>query len=183
VTAPRSAQRVVLLGMMGAGKSTTGAALARRLGWRLCDSDQELEARTGASGAVLAARDGIPALHELEAQLLLEALEAPDPSVVTAAASVVDSLRCRAALRHTRLVVWLQVPTEVLVQRARSGSHRRPAAPTAVRAALEQREQFFGEVADLRLDATAATEHLVEAILAALTGGGTTAPGPPHRPG
>ena len=157
-------ERVVLLGMMGAGKTRTGSALAARLGWTLHDSDVELEARTGTTGAVIAAEQGIAALHELEAQILLDALEADGPTVVCAAASTIDDDRCRAAIASSTLVVWLDAPIDVLARRAHSGPHRRTQTPQAASASLEARQRYFAAVADLRLDATARTEELVESI-------------------
>jgi shikimate kinase len=165
VTAGGREERVVLLGMMGAGKTTTGAALATRLGWTLHDSDAELEARAGATGAVIAAERGVAALHELEARILLDALEEEDPTVVCAAASVIEDQRCRAAMASSTLVVWLDAPIDALVRRVPTGLHRRTQAPQAAAASLEARKRGFAAVADLRLDATAPTDELVEGIV------------------
>ncbi|MEX0705476.1 MAG: shikimate kinase [Nitriliruptoraceae bacterium] len=162
-------QRVVLLGMMGAGKTTTGSALARRLGWGFYDSDACIEARTGEAGAVISAEQGVAALHELEARILLDALQAEGPTVVCPAASVIDDPRCRAALAGSTLVVWLEVPLDVLARRVRSGTHRRTQTSQAAAASLEARERRFTAVADLRLDATAPTDELVASIVAELT--------------
>jgi len=156
--------RVVLLGMMGAGKTRTGSALAARLGWTMHDSDAELEARTGTTGAVIAAERGVAALHELEARILLDGLETEGPMVVCAAASVVEEDRCRAALAGATLVVWLDAPTEVLAHRVPSGRHRRTQTPREASASREARQRRFATVADLRLDATAPTDELVAII-------------------
>lgn len=164
MTAGRGAERVVLLGMMGAGKTTTGAALAARLGWSLHDSDAEVEARTGTTGAVLAAEQGVGALHELEARILLDALAADVPMVVCAAASVVEDERCRAAMAGSALVVWLDAPPDVLARRVPSGAHRRTQTPQAAAASLAARWRRFEAVADVRLDASAPTPELVERI-------------------
>lgn len=158
----------MLLGMMGAGKTTTGTALAERLGWTFQDSDAQIQARTGGTGADLAARDGVEALHELEARVLLDALDGADATVVAAAASIVDAPRCRAALRRCDLVVWLEAPVDVLARRTSRVTHRRPMDAAATQATLAERERRFAEVADLRLDATTPTEHLVETIVGEL---------------
>lgn len=165
----RARDRVVLVGMMGAGKTRTGSALAARLGWRLHDSDAELEARTQATGAVIGAEQGVAALHALEARILLETLAtegpmAQGPTVVCAAASTVDDERCRAALADATLVVWLDAPTDVLAQRVPSGGHRRAQTPWEASAAHAARQRRFAAVADLRLDATAPTDELVARI-------------------
>ena len=94
----RPFRHVVLVGLMGAGKTTVGQRLAARLGWSWHDSDVDIEAATGLTVRALRDRDGVDAMHDLEAVQLLEALAQPGPSVISAAASVVDSETCRAAL-------------------------------------------------------------------------------------
>jgi shikimate kinase len=160
--------RVVLLGMMGAGKTTTGRALAERLGWQRWDSDEAIAAHVGATGAEIAARDGVEALHDLEAQLFLAALEGPQPTVLSPAASVVDVARCRAALQTCTLVAWLEAPIELLVERKADGDHRRPMDPAVAAASLDRRHRRFVEVADLRLAATEPTTELVETVVTEL---------------
>ncbi|MFA9430702.1 shikimate kinase [Egicoccus sp. AB-alg2] len=161
---------LVLLGMMGAGKTTTGRALADRLGWPLRDGDADLEARTGLTGAQVAARHGVEHLHHLEEEVLLDALAAGTPNVVAAAGWVVESARCRQALRERATVVWLDVPVADLIRRMAAGDHRRPLDVDAADALLVRRRARFVEVADLHLDARAPTADLVERILAAIAG-------------
>jgi shikimate kinase len=158
---------VVLVGMMGAGKTTTGTALAAALGRPFVDSDVALTERTGTTGATLASRQDVAALHDLEAELLVGALADPRPAVVAAAASVVESPACRAALRDA-FVVWLQVPASDLQHRAACGDHRRPLSAPAGEELLERRRPWFEAVADLCLDGMEPTERLVAAVRAAL---------------
>jgi shikimate kinase len=116
---------VVLVGLMGSGKTTVGRLLADRLRWPLVDNDVELEARTGATAAEIEARDGRVGLHALEAQILLDALESPTASVIVAAASVVDDERCVERLRSPAAdVVWLRGSTAALAARAAGSAHR-----------------------------------------------------------
>lgn len=159
---------LVLVGMMGAGKTTTGQELAARLGWRFVDSDADVEARSGGTAARLAASEGVDALHGLESRVVLEALASDPPAVVAAAASVVDSEACRRALARAALVVWLDVPAGDLWERTATGAHRRPMGRSAAEVVLARRLTRFAEVADLRIDGRRPTERIVTTVLRAL---------------
>ena len=111
-------RHVVLVGLMGSGKTTVGAIVARRLRLRFRDGDTLLEAETGRSAAAIRDRDGAEALHRAEARILLEALGSDTPSVIAAAAAVVDDPACRAALRAPGVAVaWLRADPAVLGRR------------------------------------------------------------------
>jgi shikimate kinase len=168
---------VVLVGMMGAGKTTTGLALGRRLGWPVRDCDLDLEERTGRTGHEVAAAAGVEELHRHEEEVLLEALSSAEPSVVSAAGSVVESDRGRRLLAGRATVVWLDVPVDELVTRMASDTHRRPLDRAAAEALLERRRALLSGVADLRLDARTPTPELVAEIVAFLE----TSPGPADR--
>ena len=112
---------------MGAGKSEVGRRLATRLGrpWR--DSDRDIEAKTGLTVRELRERDGVDAMHALEAEHLLDMLADPEPSVISAAASTVEVPACREALAaHDVRTVWLRATPEVLARRFASRDHHRP---------------------------------------------------------
>jgi shikimate kinase len=161
----RPVRHLVLVGMMGAGKTTTGLALAARLGWPVRDCDLDLEERIGMTGAELAAADGVEHLHRLEEEVLLDALAAAGPpAIVTAAGSVVASERVRRELQQRATVVWLDAPVDELVVRMDADTHRRPIDHDAAAALLAQRREHLAEVADLRLDARAKTDVLVDHI-------------------
>jgi shikimate kinase len=120
-------RHVVVMGLMGAGKSEVGRRLAARLGrpWR--DSDRDIEARTRQTVRQLRDRDGVEAMHALEAKHLLDALATPEPSVISAAASTVDVPECREALKAPDVaVVWLRASPEVLARRFASADQHRP---------------------------------------------------------
>lgn len=162
---------VVVLGLMGAGKTTLAVQLAARWGRVLRDSDADLLARTGRTAAELAAAEGAVGLHAREADLLLEALAERPAPVVAAAASTVEVPACREALAAAR-VVWLDVPVEVLVSRQATGGHR-PVYDPDLRAMLERmdavRRPLFTRVADVVLPA--ADAEAAERALAALPRG------------
>jgi shikimate kinase len=119
-----SVAHVVLLGPMGAGKTTLGRALAERLEVDLVDSDEAILALTDQSAADLAATIGVSGLHDLERSLVLAALEVPSRKVIAAAASVVDDEATRELMsRH--LCLWVEADGAILAERREFGSHRR----------------------------------------------------------
>jgi shikimate kinase len=158
---------IVVLGLMGAGKSTLAAALSDRLGvpWR--DSDRDIETLTGRTGRELSVDPevGVDGLHQLEEAVLLGALASDDRSIISAAGWVVESSLCRSIMGHRATVVWLHAPASVLVERMQSGVHRRPVSITDVEQLIQRREPLFRSVADHILDATQPVEALVSQVL------------------
>ena len=119
------AGRVVLLGLMGSGKTTVGKALAARLGWPLLDSDVELERSTGLTARAFREAHGTTALHRAEAAVLLEALDGPGPAIIGAAASTIEDPAARVALAGPRVIaVWLRASPVVLARRFAGKAHR-----------------------------------------------------------
>jgi shikimate kinase len=147
-------QRIVLVGMMGAGKTSVGTEVARRLGWLWWDNDVELERETGRDARTLVAERGVEAAHAEETRVLLEALRGLDRAVVAAAGSVVQDPRAVAALRG-EFVVWLRARVETLAERVRGGSHR-PFMEAEVALTLHQldaqRRGLYQQVATWVLD-------------------------------
>lgn len=99
-------RHVVLLGLMGGGKTSVGRRVAERLGRPLLDGDEILEAHAGRTAAEIADADGIERLHELEAEIALDALSSTTPSVIGPAASVIELDAVRDAMAG-HVVVWL----------------------------------------------------------------------------
>lgn len=145
-------RHVVLVGLMGAGKSSVGRVLAARLDRPLHDSDELVEARTGRTVREIFEADGEAAYRRLETDALREALADPVSSVIAAAGGVVLSPDNRAALRASdSYVVWLLADVELLVGRVRSGGHRPllDGDPEGtLRAMYIDREPLYREVAD-----------------------------------
>ncbi len=143
---------LVLVGMMGVGKSTVGRMVAAELGRPMFDSDEMIEERTGRTVREIWSTDGEAAFRELETDTLLEALAALEPSVIAAAGGVVLSERNRQALHDADArVVWLMADVEVLAARVRTGGHR-PLLDDDPEATLRRlndvRAPLYQEVAD-----------------------------------
>lgn len=154
------ADHLVLVGMMGSGKTTVGRRVAQRLGRPFLDSDAQVEARTGRTVAEIWRADGEPAFRKLETEALADALANEEPSVIAAAGGVVISDENRRLLKdHAGTVVWLRARPEILAGRARHGTHRPllDEDPVGTMRRLEEaRRPLYEEVADSVID----VEHL-----------------------
>ncbi len=161
---------VVITGPMGVGKSTVATAVADTLGVPHRDSDRDLELLTGRPGVQLAAEHGVEELHRLEAAVLLGAVADDRPTVVSAAASVVESPWCRSAMATRATVIVLRAPVDELLRRSATGDHRRPMLAEELEALLARRAPLFDEVADLTVDAARPAAEVATAVVEHLRG-------------
>ena len=144
-------RHIVVIGLMSSGKTTIGAAIAAALGWPHRDSDADLLAATGMTARAIAAAHGIAHLHALELQHLLDGLADPAPSVISAAASVVDVPEGRAALADPEVVVvWLRTSPTTIERRLIGGDGHRP-RPESIADQAARRDPRFGAVASVRV--------------------------------
>ncbi|WCO65171.1 shikimate kinase [Iamia majanohamensis] len=153
--ARRTVAPVVLVGLMGSGKSTVGRRLASRLDRPFVDADDELVRRTGRTVREWFAEEGEPGFRVAEAELVADLLAAPGPAVIAAGGGAVVTPSTRALLTERALVVWLRAGVPFLVSRARRKAHR-PLLdddPATVLARLEaERTPLYEEVADVVVD-------------------------------
>jgi shikimate kinase len=164
-------RHVVLLGLMGSGKTSIGSLVAEAMGWPLVDGDDELEALTGGlSAADVESTDGIDALHELEEQVAVAALQRPEPSVIGPAASVAESAEVQEMLGD-HVVVWLSAPAQYLAEKARTKDHRPLLGSFDLTAVLQdqidRREPLVAGVVDLVVDVTAMSKQAAADRIAA----------------
>lgn len=148
---------LVLVGMPGAGKSSVGRRLAKRLGRPFVDADDELVRRSGRTVRDWFALDGEPAFRAAESALLADLLAAPGASVVAAGGGVVLDPANRALLTGDgATVVWLRAEVPYLLSRVLQKQDHRPLLdedPEARLSALHAaRTPLYAEVADITLD-------------------------------
>ena len=153
---------IVLVGLMGSGKTTVGKKLARLVGRHFVDADVELEARTGRSVADWFT-DGEDAFRHAEADLLAALLAEPAPLVIGAGGGVVVRPETRARLSGQGVaVVYLHGEPAFLASRAQAKPHRpllADADPVEVFERLyAERDAWYREVADAVIDVRPAHE-------------------------
>jgi shikimate kinase len=114
--AKRLDRPVVLVGLMGVGKSTVGRRLAKRLGLPFVDSDAEIEDAAGLSAAEVYERYGESDFRDGERRLVARLIEGDVRVIATGGGAYVDS-RTRELLNQRAITVWLDAPVEILTER------------------------------------------------------------------
>jgi shikimate kinase len=162
------ADRILVVGMMGAGKTTVGRAVAGRLGWRYYDNDELLHRAVGKDTRSVQEQEGEQVLRRAESAALTIALTQAGPLVAGVAGGVVTDPLDRARLRGGGFVVWLRASVETLTRRV-AGTNR-PWLGDDPHAALTTlyagRADLYASVATLIVDVDALPpEGLAERIV------------------
>ncbi|RMG69272.1 MAG: shikimate kinase [Calditrichaeota bacterium] len=163
-------RRIVLIGFRGAGKSTLAAALARRLHWPLYATDRLIEQRSGLPIAQIVARYGWPRFRALEREIVGSLPEAA-PCIVDCGGGVVESAENLPRLQKNALVVWVDAPEPVLLERLAGQPSGRPLlSESDLRTDLQQnyrrRLPLYRALSHLRVDtAKQSVEACCETIL------------------
>lgn len=145
---------VVMVGMMGAGKTAVGTALAKKLGVPFVDSDDEISRAAQRSIPEIFARDGEPFFRARESQVLARLLRG-SPCVLSTGGGAFLSGKNRDLIRLQGVSVWLRVDIDLLWQRVRHKATRpllRTPNPRATLAALYEARVPFYEMADIAVD-------------------------------
>lgn len=147
---------IYLVGLMGAGKTTVGRQLAKRLNRRFFDSDHEIEARTGVRVPVIFEIEGEAGFRRRESRVLTELSQEGDAVVATGGGIVLaEENRCR--LRDSGIVVYLSATPSVLYERTRHDRNRPLLQVENPLARLDelfrQRDPLYRAVADIVVEA------------------------------
>ena len=137
-----------LVGFMGAGKSTIGAALADELGWPFIDVDAEIEKREGISIAELFAKRGEAAFRDIETDQIrrcVHAVQSGAPSVIALGGGAFVQARNWDLIKENGVTIWLDCPFDIVCERL-NGDHTRPLAEDRDRFArlFEDRRPLYG---------------------------------------
>jgi shikimate kinase len=120
----KTAKTVVLVGMMGSGKTTVGRIVAERLGVEFVDSDEEIVASSGMTVAEIFASHGEAEFRRREKEMLKRLVPAPQSRVVAVGGGAILDDDNRAVMSDCSTVVWLRTEVETLSDRVGSDGSR-----------------------------------------------------------
>ena len=158
------ADKVYLVGFMGAGKTTVARALGKRIGWRVEDVDERIEARERRSVAAIFAQDGEAQFRQIERDVLAELLPVREAVVATGGGTFAEPDN-RSAMLSDGAVAWLDVPFERLVERVPQDGRRPLASDRVQMEQLYQRRQLSYSQAHVRVDASRPVDEVLERLL------------------
>lgn len=174
--APVLDRTLVLVGLMGAGKSSIGKRLAQRLGVDFLDADTEIETAAGRTIPEIFADLGEPAFRDGERRVIRRLLEDRTPHVLATGGGAFMAPDTRAAIRERGLSLWLKADLDTLYERVARRSNR-PLLKTAdpketLRGLMATRYPVYAEadivVETRRVPIEATVEKVYQAVLAHL---------------
>src|ERR1700731_3411360 len=181
ITAALGTRSIVLVGMMGAGKSTVGRRLAARLRLPFLDADTEIEAAAGMSIPDIFETHGEPDFRDGEARVIARLLDG-GPAVIATGGGAFMREETRSRIRDKAVSIWLKADADIIMRRVKRRADR-PLLQTADPAAtvgrlLEQREPVYQQ-ADLTIWSRDVphekiVDECIEALYGRLCGGGAT---------
>ena len=169
--AKRLDRPVVLVGLMGVGKSTVGRRLAKRLGLAFVDSDAEIEDASGYPPAEMFERYGEREFRDGERRLVARLLEGDVRVIATGGGAYIDP-GTRKLLNERAITIWLDAPVDILAERTSRRDTRaqlRNGDPKTVLERLAEERRPSYEEAHLHVKSgDGAHRDVVDAILRAL---------------
>jgi shikimate kinase len=159
------ADKVYLVGFMGAGKSTVARALAKRLQWAIEDIDERIEKRERRDIPTIFRQDGEPYFRSIEQEELIALLPVRGTVVATGGGTIVNPIAREMMLRDGA-VIWLDAPFATVLDRIPLDGRRPLAADRIEMESLYNQRLMAYSRAHLRLDAGKnSVEDLVDQIV------------------
>ena len=158
------ADKLYLVGFMGAGKSTVARALGRRIGWRVEDIDARIEARERRNVSTIFAQEGEAYFRTIERASLFELLSERHLVIATGGGTFVDPDN-RAMMLSDGAVAWLDLPLKQVVERVPVDGRRPLAADRVQMEQLYTARRAVYSQAHVRLDAARPVDEVVERLL------------------
>jgi shikimate kinase len=177
---------IVLVGMMGVGKSSIGRRLAARLGIPFVDADTEIEKAAGMSIADIFARHGEADFRSGEARVIARLLDG-GPQVLATGGGAVMNADTRAAIKAKGVSIWLSAEFDVLLRRINKRKNERPMLLTAdpaatLRELLVAREPVYAQ-ADLTVQSREVPHDAIVSEIMTVLAMFLNAPGSPPQGG
>jgi shikimate kinase len=158
------ADKLYLVGFMGAGKSTVARVLGARLGWQVEDIDARIEARERRSVAAIFGQSGEAYFRQAERQVLGDLLPVREVVVATGGGTFIEPDN-RALMLADGAVAWLDVPLERVLQRVPADGRRPLASDLVGMQQLYARRQIVYAEAHVRIEASGPVAGVVEQLL------------------
>jgi len=179
ITAALGARSIVLVGMMGAGKSTIGRRISARLGLQFLDADAEIEAAAGMSIPDIFESRGEPDFRDGEARVIARLLDS-GPAIIATGGGAFIRQETRDRIRDKAVSIWLKADADIIMRRVKRRSDR-PLLQTddpeaTVDRLIGEREPFYRQ-ADLTVWSRDVphekiVDECIEALHQRLCGGG-----------
>jgi shikimate kinase len=159
-----NSDKLYLVGFMGAGKTTIGRALSRRIGWRFEDIDERIETLARRSVASIFAQQGEPHFRQLERQVLGELLPLRQLIVATGGGTFAEPDN-RALMLADGAVAWLDIPLSKVLERVPADGRRPLASDRTAMEQLYARRRLAYAEAHAHIDASRPPAETVERLL------------------
>jgi shikimate kinase len=158
------ADKLYLVGFMGAGKTTVAAALGARIGWRSEDVDERIETRERRSIAAIFVQEGEAYFRQAERDVLSDLLPLRHVIIATGGGTFSDPGN-RAVMLNDGAVAWLDLPLSRVIERIPPDGRRPLAADLVQMEQLYQQRRVAYADAHVRIDAARPVEEIVERLL------------------
>ena len=158
------ADKLYLVGFMGAGKTTVAAALGTRIGWRSEDIDERIETRERRSIAAIFVQEGEAYFRQAERNVLSDLLPLRHAIIATGGGTFSDPAN-RAVMLNDGAVAWLDLPLSRVIERIPPDGRRPLAADLVQMEQLYLQRRLAYTEAHVRIDAARPVEEIVERLL------------------